>query len=65
MKYKIIYSFEVFDKIGEGKQVYVLDRQNKSVTLINEMDANSAVKIVYTEKSNRFEFWIEETTEAV
>lgn len=63
MIYKTIYSFEAFKKINEGKQVYVLDRQNKSVALLNEMDAKSAVNIVNSTKGNRFEFWYTEESE--
>lgn len=63
--YNIIYSFEVFDHINDGKQVYVLDRQNKSVALVNDMDTQSAVKIVNDSKTKRFEFWICEEMEEV
>lgn len=58
--YKTIYRFEVFEKITNGKNVWVTDRQNKSVALINDMDANSAVKLVNTEnRAGRYEFWVE------
>lgn len=57
-KYNTIYSFEVFDKIGVGERVWVTDRQNKSVALINDMDVKSAVQIVNAEnRSRRYEFW--------
>ena len=62
--YNPIYSFEVFDKINEGKKVWVTDRHNKSVALINDMDVNSAVKIVNAEnKSKRYEFFTCEESE--
>ena len=62
--YKIIFPFEVFEKINEGEQVYVLDRQNKSVALLNEMDATSAVKIVNAKsKEGRYEFWYTKESE--
>lgn len=65
MNYKTIYSFEVFNTVNEGKQVFVLDRQNKSVALINDMDVQSAVKIVNAEnKASRYEFWICEFEES-
>ena len=45
--------------------MYVLDRQNKSVALLNDMDAQSAVQIANAEsKARRYEFWIEEREEA-
>ena len=62
--YKQIYQFEVVDKISSGKQVYVLDRHNKSVALLNEMDMKSAVKIVNAEnKDRRYDYWICEERE--
>ena len=58
--YNTIYSFEVFDKINEGKNVFVTDRQNRSVALINDMDVESAVRVVNAEnRTRRYEFWIE------
>ena len=66
MNYKTIYSFEVFGKVNEGYQVFVLDRQNKSVALINDMDVRSAVKIVNAEnKASRYEFWICKESEEI
>lgn len=66
MNYKTIYSFEVFGKVNEGYQVFVLDRQNKSVALINDMDVQSAVKIVNAQnKASRYEFWICEESEEI
>lgn len=62
--YKTIFTFEVFEKINDGEQVYVLDRQNKSVALLNDMDAQSAVKIVNEKsKEGRYEFWYEKESE--
>lgn len=56
--YKTVYSFEVFDKINKGEQVWVTDRHNKSVALLNDMDAQSAVQIVNaTSNENRYDFW--------
>lgn len=62
--YKNIYSFDVLGKIKDGNQVYVLDRQNQSVALLNDMDVQSAVKIVNAEnRTGRFDFWIVEEVE--
>lgn len=60
--YKIIYSYEVFRKIGEGEQVYVLDRQSKSVALINDMSVREAISIMNGD-TQRYEFWISEKAE--
>lgn len=62
--YNTIYAWKVFDKINEGKQVFMLDRQNQSVALLNDMDTESAVKIVNSEDNeNRYQFWICEESE--
>ena len=64
--YKEVYKWNVIDEIGKGKQVYMLDRQNQSVALINDMDAQSAIKIVNCkDNENRYDFWICEETEVV
>lgn len=64
MEYKSIYSFQVFEKISEGNQVYVLDKQNKSVALVNDMDVQSAVRLTKaSDDKKRFDFWICEETE--
>ena len=64
--YKSIYRWKVFENINDGKQVFMLDRQNQSVALINDMDVQSAVKIVDgKDNENRYDFWIcEEAEEA-
>ena len=64
MNYKTIYNFEVCDKIAAGANVWVTDRQNKSVALLNDMDAQSAIQIVNEkDKARRYEFWIESAEE--
>lgn len=56
--YKKVYNWKVFDEIEDGKRVYMLDRQNQSVALLNDMDAQSAVKVVNsTDDENRYDFW--------
>lgn len=61
--YENVYSFNVFDKISEGKKVFVTDRHNKSVALLNDMDVQSAIKIVNAKSGGRYDFWIYEESE--
>ena len=65
--YKSIYGWEVLEKIREGKKVYVLDREDKSVVCVNDVSVKdlAQIEIYGKESKNRFEFWIEEITEAV
>lgn len=69
MAYKIIYAFEVFGKIAEGKNVYCLDRKRQEVDCINEISVRDLTLIMKDEekhsKENLYEFWIEEKMEEV
>ena len=57
--YETIYSWNVFDEIARGKNVYMLDRQNQSVALVNDMDAQSAISVVHSKNTDkRYDFWI-------
>lgn len=66
MVYKIIYSFEVYGKIKEGKEVYCLDRKMGYVDKLNELQVSEFVSIMNNadecKNENRYEFWIEENT---
>ena len=56
--YERVYKWKVLDEIGGGKQVFMLDRQNQSVALMNDMDAQSAIKIANcVDDENRYDFW--------
>ena len=69
MVYKIIYSFEVYGKIKEGKNVYYLDREDQYTALLNEYAVKDFISIMNhadeCKNENRYEFWIEENTEEV
>lgn len=57
--YKIIYSFEVIEKLKEGKTVFSLDRKHLRVCEMRELVAGEFVdmlKKAETER-DRFEFW--------
>ena len=52
------------DKIKEDKDVYMLDRKNRSVTLVNEMCVCDALEVLEKDTEyGRFEFWYEEVSE--
>lgn len=62
--YKTISAWRVLDEIENGKQVFMLDRQNNSVALVNDLNVNSAVKVLNSDdKENRYAFWICEESE--
>lgn len=49
---KTIYSFDVTDKLKEGKNVYVVDMTGRAVYLVNEMDAETFVKLINSDNSD-------------
>lgn len=65
MVYKVIYSFEVFDKIKEGKNVGFTDRQRGVVRSVNDMTVSelSEVLMDFDKTKGRYEFWVEEEQE--
>lgn len=62
MKYHSIFAHWAFDEIKEGKKVYALDRQTKTVAVVNEMTVDTATALLKSasENSDRYEFWVEE-----
>lgn len=62
MKYKNIYSFEVFMYITDGKTVCALDRAEKTTYVVNEMTVCDAVSLINNadKDEDRFAFWVEE-----
>ena len=68
MTYKTIFYFEAYGKVKEGKNVYCLDRQDKTVEHLNEMWVGDFVSILKRaeehKNENRYEFWVEEAKEA-
>lgn len=65
MNYRDIYAFWVIDEVKKGKTVYVLDMQEKTVGIINNMTVDKAIAVLNSaeENSNRYVFWVEETEE--
>lgn len=63
-KYETIYPFEVINKLKEGKEVFVLDRNLKEVRSVGAMSVGAFVTIQNAQNAEeRFEFWIEEEQE--
>ncbi len=65
MVYKVIYSFEVLDKIKEGKNVGLTDRQKGVVRSVNDMTVSELAEVMmdFDKTKGRYEFWIEEEQE--
>lgn len=65
MKYISIYSWEVFDRIEEGKTVHMLDKESVVVLDVNNMSVCNALKWISIAKEDigRFEFWYVEEQE--
>ncbi len=65
-KYNSIYSFYVIDQIKEGKTVYYLDRKLHDCGVVNKTTVEDLTTILKQceEEPSRFDFWIEEETEA-
>ncbi len=66
MTYKKVYHFSVLDEIKKRNTVYYLDRQYNEVGNINNMATeDTVIMLSQAEKddSNRYAFWIEDTTE--
>lgn len=67
MKYRECSAYWVTDEVKKGKTVYVLDRQAKTVEVVNEMTFDKAMAVIDSAEadSGRYEFWyeVEETEE--
>lgn len=62
-QFKGIYVWEVFGKLKEG-EVFLLDKQERKVYKVSEMNAAKLSIIMNTGNANgRFEAWIEEGEE--
>ena len=64
-EYKIIYPFEVFEQVCNGKQVGAVDRLNNEVLIINDLAVSTLAKILNEHKKEltRYEFWIRKENE--
>ena len=61
--YKEIYHWDAFDKVKEGKEVYVADKQEHTVFLVNVLSVNTFASMLRCSDSDRFYWWVEEETE--
>lgn len=60
-KYIIIYSWQVIDTLTPGTEVWMLDREKKSVVLLNELSMSEFASIISdANASEKYEFWYEE-----
>lgn len=67
MKYRDFYACWAMDEVKKGKTVYVLDRQTKTVEVVNEMTVDKAMAVINSAETDftRYEFWTEEKEEEV
>lgn len=61
-EYNKIYSFQIEEKLREGKDVYLLDRQAKRVFFAKDIALETYIEVL-SNKDNRFEAWVEESEE--
>lgn len=62
IEYKVIYSFEVMDKIKWGKNVGLTDRAKGVVRSVNDMTVSELAEVLqsFDNTKGRYEFWVEE-----
>lgn len=61
--YKDIYSFQTIDEIKNGKDVYVVDKENMKIYYLNGMTTEEFVYVVNCDNRNdRFSFYVVEET---
>ena len=61
--YKDIYSFEALEKIKEGKSVYVVDKQEHTVSYANMLSVRTFAEVLHFSDSDRFAWWCEEESD--
>ena len=59
--YKSVYSFLVMGKLTEGAKVYVLDKKEKFVALLNDNTITKVLALLQDAEKNeeRYLFWTE------
>ena len=60
-----VYAFEVLSKIEKGEKCFVLDKQDYSVTLLNDEKITVVFELIgkaRNDKSDRFLLWSEKET---
>lgn len=62
VKFKSVYAFEVIDLIKSGKEVFSLDRLNCLTERVSKMYVDDFLNAI-DDKTNRYDFWIEESEE--
>lgn len=65
VEYKIIYPFEIMEKVMNGKTVGLVDRGEWTVYEVNCMSLSEVSKVLkdYDKSKGRYEFWVEEEQE--
>lgn len=66
MNYKTVYCFSVIDEVERGKEVYCLDKREKEISKMNDLNLEYALRLINDAKEDddRYEFWREEKEDA-
>ena len=58
--YKIVYPFEVIEKMKNAEEVYMLDREKLAVECVENMEVGALASVLSKaeKEPNRFEFWV-------
>lgn len=59
MKYKTVYSFDVFAEVTKGRTIWMLDRKRYLVLCVNEMSMGDFADITKSAEPEQLEFWYE------
>lgn len=58
--YKAVYEFEVLDKLRNGVEVHVLDKESGTTYCMSKLNVMSVLDAIDHDNSdNRYEFWEE------
>ena len=56
--YKKVYYFNVLDELKNGETVYVIDKEDKTISKVNTMVAEDLITLLdYPHDDDRFEFY--------
>lgn len=66
MKFRTVYCFSVIDEVERGEEVYCLDKREKEVSKMNDLNLEYALRLINDAKedNDRYEFWREEKEDA-
>lgn len=64
LAFETVYQFDVFDKIKAGKTVYMLDKEYRTIDIVNDLPIGNIAPILSKkDEAKRYDFWIERKEE--